>query len=118
MREIKFRGLNRSSNEWKYGYLVVNEKYTQIWQEGDVPVPVDPETAGQYIGLKINDEEIYEGDLLRVPGCSIVEEVKWNNNIWTEKDGQAVGFGGFFFTIDQYEKVGNIHENPELRNFK
>ena len=52
MKEIKFRGLNRGSNEWKYGYLVVDEKYTQIWQVGDVPVIVDPETVGQYTGLK------------------------------------------------------------------
>jgi len=119
MREIKFRGLNRSSNEWKYGYLIVSEKYTQIWQENDVPVPVDPETVGQYIGRKDKGNvEIYEGDLLRVPGSSTVEEVKWNDNIWTDKDGQAVGFGGFFFTLDQYERIGNKYENPELMEKK
>ena len=72
MREIKFRGKNKDSNKWVYGYLVVDEKYTQIWQKGDVPVIVDPETVGQYIGFKdmppgIKEKvEMYEGDMVRL----------------------------------------------------
>ncbi len=104
MREIKFRGLNRPTNEWKYGYLVVDEKYTQIWQQGDDPVPVDYKTVGQYLGFK--DEagtEVFEGDVLQYSAKN--RGTRWSKRV-IAKYGMKSARGA--------KVVGNIHLNPEL----
>ena len=115
MRQIKFRGLNRTSGEWRYGYLVVDEKYTQIWQEGDIPVIVDPETVGQYTDRHDkNNVEIFEGDLLKHDLWGM-DEVIW------DKEGAC--FRGTSETHDitlashQLQRsrvIGNKFENKEL----
>ena len=117
MREIKFRGLNRNSNEWKYGYLVVDEKYTQIWQKGDVPVIVDPETIGQFINLRDkNNKEIYEGDRIKSK-----YEFGWpftdDSEVFFSHQGAEVKIGDSFVlltNLKDVEIIGNIYENPEL----
>lgn len=117
MREIEFRGKRIDNGEWVHGYLLIYENEAYIFEE------VDPDTVGQYTGLKDkNGKKIYEGDILSSDlGRPIVVEYKngafmlrctYNENVYHD----------IFFPCDEVpqstiswtEVIGNIHDNKEL----
>lgn len=141
MREIKFRGMDKDSGEFVYGGIA-NELLTASGFIADFAimpprcygVEVNPETVGQYTGLKdCNGVEIYEGDVVRSDHFIDVDgeqhyvrhTCEWsdkhsgwyfrNNSESFDGDGGLQAFVMMKFLSERNIKViGNIHQNPEL----
>lgn len=107
----KFRGKRTDGNGWVYGYLVK-------WEDRDETVciishtgagtterSVDPETVGELVHTNPAGVDIYEGD--------------WTDASWGEQG--LVEFESFIYSkvectvSDDIKPVGNIHDNPELK---
>ena len=144
MREIEFRGKRLSDREWIYGYYVsydageASRKHEIIFTTGNWDY-VDPETVGQYIGLKDkNGNKIYDGDIVTSKKYPFQDEEKHNYHgiiCWLEDalgwcvtlmlvNSEKLGIShGIRESLEEYmdyqlEVIGNIHDNPELLEVK
>lgn len=133
MREILFRGKRIDNGKWVQGDYVSNGcgiAYTDYLNEygdvGDVLSLVIPETIGQYTGVTIGAEKLFEGDIVEwhedyddtwgysqtATGRSVVIWDK-ENFCWSfETDGYIQPFNDWNWNSSFI--VGNIHDNPEL----
>lgn len=125
MRTIKFRGKKVTNGVWVHGCLVYSNEIDAAiyYQNGNGSVKVmdwvyvNPDTVGQFTGLyDKNKKEIYEGDILKVPGLGEKIEVRfvrgvfaflWNGDLDDEAPINAP-------TQEWAEVIGNIHDNPKL----
>lgn len=151
-REIIFRGKSIGTGEWLYG-LLFNwglQPPTNVpcicacvptWEEAYHIYCVDPNTIGQYTGLKDKvGKKIFERDILHltIPDGStrhfVVEWANENRMLKSlngfEHDGNAIRISGWCFNWEGYrlypsvidgipdnermEIVGNIHDTPDL----
>lgn len=128
-REIKFRGRN-DRHGWLTGHYFVNRGVHFIAEDGIAnplytweDYSVDPETVGQYTGLKDrNGKEIYEGDIVSAwsagSHCTI-GIIKWGKGPCSFFIGNSTNsliwrLSGDKNGCETLEIIGNIHDNPEL----
>ena len=144
MREILFRGKRIDNGEWVEGGSIFklinksgehffiprfNEKVIAthddnmniIALEGCILYKVDPETVGQYTGLKDkNGAKIFEGDIVKITdkyGKSVVYVVEFYMGAFTLRRMDVeyrLQFIDFPLRGYDFEILGNIHDNKEL----
>lgn len=113
MRTIKFRGKNKSSDEWFFGNLYVKDNGRAYICDHYV----DPETVGQFTGrIDYSGNDIYEGDIVEVSCLNYtgLAEIKFNGGCFcmVAEDWIETLYG---FDTDALDIVGNIHDKPELQ---
>ena len=126
MRNILFRGKRLDNEAWVYGDLIENQgRYfiyhamseTTIEDNDDgrivvAAVEVNPDTVGQYTGLKDRyGDRIWEGDLVK-HGDEVSAVFFDTENSCFDFKASNDPFAAQFFC--DYEILGNIHDNPEL----
>ena len=121
MREILFRGKSKTTGEWFYGNLFVEDAKgrTHVGITTKACFNIDPETVGQYTGrYDKNDKEIFERDIVVNKN---IHGKKWIVEYRT--DSEYVGFVlkeigtngiSLFTSWNDIEVIGNIHDNKDL----
>ena len=121
MREIKFRA--KHGKEWVYGDLHLNSgKMPHIHPDPFTAKSIDPDTVGQYTGLKDkNGKEIYEGDIVQNLSekkgyVAFLQQEMGYVIVWDSFDtrlGHRARGGGYDHDLS-LEVIGNIYDNSEL----
>lgn len=114
-REIHFRAKRSSDGGWVEGDLLHLRGTTSISSHLlDGVYDVDPDTVGQYIGLRDSyGKKIFEGDIIDYRDES--GEIVYDNCIARfaiEFDTWVTDFDSIY--SNEIRVIGNLHDNPEL----
>ena len=128
MREILFRGKRYDDKNFILSDSIMQTSYgcVNLWHEGKW-IEVIPRTVGQYTGLKDrNGTKIFEGDIVQTNkfflsvGLNAKYVIEYDVEIacfiGTMQKSYVKHFTTFQNDSDQFEVIGNIHDNPELLN--
>lgn len=136
MREILFRGKRTDNGEWVEGYYYkakycrtddelcdyITVPHPKEYNEPSLHYIVNPETVGQYTGLKDkNGTKIFEGDIVKSCEYDDIYFVRYFNDdnypaFDCVPDVPLCECNGLAFLVNTEgcEIIGNIHDNPEL----
>jgi len=117
MKEIKFRAwdvTNKEMMDWDYLRCVFGLDHLFSGEYSEKMLPM------QFTGIK----DFYEGDIIQSifsDGFKFTVAIKKHNaafGYWVDKDKPWETFTTFDHILNKnvmnFEKIGNIHENPEL----
>ena len=116
-REILFRGKSKNTGEWFLGNLFDkdNTGRTHIGTTVRACLNIDPETVGQFTGMKDkNGKRIFEGDIYSMGEESITYVVVFRMSQFIGKQIGSSSYAGLEYWEKDIEVIGNIHDNPEL----
>ena len=136
MREIEFRAKRKSNGEWVYGNLFIPDLETAETQicigtpTVRITYDVDPDTIGQFTGLKDKvGNRIFEDDVINevcsldgtTTSIHVVEFAEERGGWYPFASGDGCGCcenstitPAYSGIVDRVIVVGNIHDNPEL----
>ena len=125
-REIEFRGKGKDNGEWVYGDLLQmdNGECQILGLSADRSGDVDPETVGQYTGIKIGGKKLFEHDVIRyretgsddwqygvVVWCGGRDYPAFDAEPWIDCDCNGLSY---IVAVCEAETIGNKWDNPEL----
>jgi hypothetical protein len=107
MREIKFRAWAINAKKmYSWEQMLEQRKHFASWF-----MWTDMYKLMQFTGLRDkNGREIYEGDILKDTGN--IRRVLYNTPSFVLVDEN--GFFYWTYNTDEYEVIGNVHDNPDL----
>lgn len=129
MREYKFRGVSKETNEFVYGDPITDPKTNTIsciLEYKGIPrkfIEIKTETLGQFTGLKDkNGVDVYEGDIIKSDHftkhffISFGKSEKWGACFCVQSYNSIIFLSQIW--CETSEIIGNIHQNPELLETK
>ena len=134
MMETLFRGKRMDNDEWIEGCYFYRDDEGARWHyilpsDSNDAHLVDPNTVGQYTGIIVNDERIFEDDIIKLYSSYdfrfIVQFGEYDKRVgFTSFNGigfycERIGNDDFVVPLgtlwtSSMEKIGNIHDNSEL----
>jgi hypothetical protein len=129
--EIEFRGQRIDNNEWVYGSFITNwydgiiksaviivddSATTGIIDERLTKYYVTRETVGIYTGIKYKTKEkMFSGDRIKSAKGEMGTVIFENGNTYVAYD---YGSTNFIAISNSFVKVGTIHDNKDLFEWK
>ena len=124
MREILFRGKRVGNGEWAYGSLILEKNAFDerlilaiISDADENETLVNPETVGQYTGLKdLHGTRIFEADIVKVYDVycneTVVGVVEFCDGSFRIYDKDFTSYDRWMYC--KVEVIGNVYDDVNL----